>query len=316
MATPGVLPAVLMRFLYFWLRVATVVAPRVPFRVAYAIGGLAGNIAYIAWWGGRRTTRENMSIVLGLPEDHPAVARTARRSLVNYMRYIVDLSRLAQETPQSIERRIIFDEWDLIDDAFSRGKGVIFVLMHFGMWDLGGAIIAQRGHIMNVVAETLEHPQMNEIVQGTRAFRGMRVIPMEKAASKIVRALHANEAVGILIDRPVPGAGVPATFFGARTEVPAGVGRIALRTDAALMVVALARASGNRVTGIVEPIEVTHTDDATADLRAVTQRVMSAHERIIRRYPDQWFMFRRMWAPLPALSADAGIEADTAPVEA
>lgn len=50
------------------------------------------------------------------------------------------------------------------------------------------------------------------------------------------------------------------------------------------------------------PIEPSITGNRQADIAATMQAVTNALEEMIRRRPDQWFMFRRMWpdpAPMP-----------------
>ena len=31
------------------------------------------------------------------------------------------------------------------------------------------------------------------------------------------------------------------------------------------------------------------------EIRALTQAIVSSLERMVRRYPDQWYVFRRLW---------------------
>jgi KDO2-lipid IV(A) lauroyltransferase len=236
----------------------------------------------------------NYCRILGPARQHLA-AKTARDSLRNYFRYLIDLSRFHHEDPHELERRVVFDGWKLIEDAHAQEKGLILALMHFGFWDLGGAIMVQHGYPMNAVAEPFAHDKLNELIQGARAFRGINIIPLEKAAYGIVRALKRNETVALLIDRPVPGAGVPVQFFGATTEIPAGVATISLRTGAPVMAVSLVRIPGHRILGLVDPIPFPNTGDVAEDVRVLTQRIVDAHERVIRRYPDQWYKFRAMW---------------------
>ena len=42
-------------------------------------------------------------------------------------------------------------------------------------------------------------------------------------------------------------------------------------------------------------IETVATGDDARDIQALTQRIMDSHERFIRAYPEQWYMFRPMW---------------------
>jgi KDO2-lipid IV(A) lauroyltransferase len=134
---------------------------------------------------------------------------------------------------------------------------------------------------------------------------------MERAATGIVRALRHNETLAILIDRPVTDGGVPVEFFGATTQVPAGPARIALRTGAKVIPVALVRVSerDDRIRAFLDfGVEPPCSGDGERDVQDLTQQIMAAHERFIRRYPDQWYMFRRMW-PAPAGTVVAGAAA-------
>jgi lauroyl/myristoyl acyltransferase len=44
-------------------------------------------------------------------------------------------------------------------------------------------------------------------------------------------------------------------------------------------------------------LEFEVTGELERDVQFITQRIVSLQENVIRRYPDQWYMFRRMWPP-------------------
>jgi len=229
------------------------------------------------------------------------IKRVARQSFRNYAKYLIDFIRWPKIRPEDLEGKIVFDNWAAIDAAYAEGKGVIFVLMHFGNWDMGGLLLNQRGYAVNVIAETQEHDKLNDMIVSARTMAGMRVIPMERSAIPILRVLRRNEALAILMDRPMAENGIEVRFFGRRTVLPAGPARLALRTGARLLPVALVRlkGTGDRLVALLEPnIRVERTNDEEHDLRVLTEAMLAAHERFIRRAPDQWYMFRRMWLPL------------------
>jgi KDO2-lipid IV(A) lauroyltransferase len=41
------------------------------------------------------------------------------------------------------------------------------------------------------------------------------------------------------------------------------------------------------------------TGDSERDVQVLTQAIMDSHERFIRQFPDQWYMFRPMWGGEP-----------------
>ena len=279
----------------YWLLRAAGISRLVPLVVAYWGATFIADLLWLVRRDKRNAAIANITQVLG---DAEAGRAAARRSFHNYGRYLVDFVRAPKIRPEAIREKVRFDRWDAIAAAFDEGRGVMFVLMHFGNWDMGGPALAERGYKVNVIAQTFEHDRLNETVVSARQVRGMKVIPAERAAVGAVRALKRNEVLGILIDRPVDDGGVKVNFFGRPVTVPAGPARIALRTGARVLPAALVRerATGDVTLALVDlDVRATRTGDLDQDIRALTRRILEAHERFIRAYPDQWFMFRPMW---------------------
>lgn len=284
--------------LWFYLyRLAGRIARIVPLRAAYLGGDVIGTLLWWCWRGRRATAIENLTRVLG---SRRAATRAARYAFLNYTRYSVDFLRAPKIRPENVLSKIQFDHWDRIDAAFEAGKGVIFVSVHLGNWDMGGLVLAARGYPMNVVADAFLNERTNDIVVRQRQqVHGLKVIPSDRAASGILRAMRRNEGLAILIDTSVPeGGGVEVTFFGERTVAPVGAARIALRTGARVIPVVLprVRATSDQIVALVDlDVQIPRTGDDERDAQALTQRIMSAMEGFVRSYPDQWYMFRRMW---------------------
>jgi KDO2-lipid IV(A) lauroyltransferase len=170
--------------------------------------------------------------------------------------------------------------------------------MHFGNWDLGAGAAAARGYRATVVAETFADPRLDAMVLGARKRLGVRVVKMEKAGPSLLRTLKENGLVALLIDQPRNGDGVRVRFFGEEIEVPAGPARLALRTGARVVPTAFARVEPGKaevVTLCDFGVELCRSGDPERDVRELTQAIVTAHEAFIRRYPDQWYMFRRMF---------------------
>ncbi len=288
--------------LYLLWRLGVAVTRRLPVRVSYAAASPGADIAWLLLPNKRANTIENMLHVTGRGASGRARA-LGRRSFQNYAKYVVDFMRHPTADSVDISRRVEFQEWDQLDAMMGSARGKIFVLMHFGNWDIGAAVLALRGYPVSIVAETQPQGRLNDALVAARTVRGVRLLPMERAAAGIVRAMRRHETLAILLDRPMGEGGVEVEFFGEAIRVPEGPARIALRTGAKVVTAAILRINPHedRVRAIVDfSIETVSTGDAAQDVVGLTQQIMASHERIIREHPEQWYMFRRMWPPRDA----------------
>lgn len=267
-----------------------------PLRLSYGLATLIGYIVYLFWPQGRANTIDNMRHVFGQDADERLVRRTARQSICNYMKVMVDFIRLPLLSRNQMEELITSSGWEHLDKAFERGRGVILVAAHFGNWDLGGLVLAMRSYPINAVTDSFGSKGVDRLVRGLREAWGIQVIPIEYALRRIYVALRHNEAVGLLADRPSGDNGVPVHFFNSITSWPAGAATLALRTGAEIILGYLVRRADNTYEGEMKPLgEVPLTGNMKQDVQIVTQRIVSMFEELIRQYPDQWYMFRRMW---------------------
>lgn len=287
---------------YWVLRVVRKIAQWLPLRACYAAAVLISDLGWAILPVQRENAIDNMAQVLGRDRRDPEVRSKAKASFRNYGLYMADFFRLPIVGIEELESRVRFTGWEHLDRALETGKGVIFISAHVGNWDLGAALFARRGYPVSVVAESFHPKKLNDLVQGTRSQHGMKVIPLETSARRVLGALRKNEILGLLIDRPSPESGVLVRFFGGMTQVPGGAALLALRTGAKLVSGVVVRNPDHTYSGfLTSHFEVEPTGDLSTDVRLLTQRIMDSMEAFIRQYPDQWFIFRPMWpkdAPL------------------
>lgn len=274
-------------------------AQHLPMKLCYSIASILGDLLYVFWPSGRRNVVANMRHVLGPEASDKTVKRTARSSFRNYMKLLVDFARVSATEPWALQDRLKGMGWDNLDKAFEHGKGVLLVGIHLGNWEVAGAALASSGYKINAVSETVGNEHINRLAIDLRARLGIQLIPMEYALKRVYKALRRNEAVGLVTDRPLPpDEGVPVEFFGRQIAWPAGPATLALRTGASIVTGYLVRSAENDYVGeIYPPLEFEVTGELERDVQIITQRIVSLQEDLIRRYPDQWYMFRRMWRP-------------------
>ncbi|MHB8631123.1 MAG: lysophospholipid acyltransferase family protein [Candidatus Limnocylindria bacterium] len=291
---------------YWGWRVGAGLAQRLPPRPLYAFAVVLGEIGYVAWTAKRRIAKHNFAIVLGRPSTDRAVARIARRSFRNFAKYIVEIMRFPRLTVADFERLVTVEGWEHLRGALALGKGVIFVSIHFGNFELGGARIAD-GIPLNVIADELENQRLMDLLVGNRAHKNITLLSPDGAAKKVLGALRRNEMVGLMMDlgpRAQAFDTVVAEFFGTPTAFPAVAASLARVSGAPIVVAAVVRREDNTFTGIaLPPIFVERTKQAAEDVQRATQAIARGLETFVSRWPDQWYIFRPMWPPVPVAGA-------------
>jgi lauroyl/myristoyl acyltransferase len=290
--------------LYFLARSGNTMARWTPRRVKHTLGASIGAASYLGWSSKRLVTRLNMAQVTGRPAHDPHVQRLALASWRNYGRYAADFMSFPHLNIDVIERnmRDLSDGgggWHgHIQSALKPDRGVILVSAHFGNMDMAGAILA-RHYPVSAVTETFNDEQLNRLLQDQRREKGIRIIPLESSARRILRVLQQNQIVAIAVDRPVTEEqGIEVTFFGHKTYVPRGPAALALKSGAAIVPGFVWYGHHNEFyVRSFTPIFPQQGKDVerVKEISRLTQRMYDTLEVIIREWPTQWYMFRQFW---------------------
>ncbi len=273
-----------------------------PPAISRAVIGGANQLAYLAWPAKRRYSNVNFGHVLGLPPDHPRVARLALRAYREYARYMVELMRLP-----SLPRAELADLIDgeggarIVSYWEETGRPMIVVAGHVGNNEAVGAGLASRGLPANVVADDSSFPEIFEMLRKQREAWGVHVIPWRNLR-ELFKVLRRNEILALLVDWGYHADGIPVRLFGAWTTLPAGPAVLAAKTGAIIAPMAIRRNERGRME--VETFgwwDVPSSDPA--DLQRATQRIADALEATIRAAPTQWYSFKPIWPMDPSEGA-------------
>jgi KDO2-lipid IV(A) lauroyltransferase len=291
---------------YWGWRIGARFAQYLPARLLYAVAVVLGEIGYLAWSAKRRIAKHNFAVVLGKPSTDREVAQVARRSFRNFAKYVVEIMRFPRLSITDFERLVTVQGWEHLRGALALGKGVIFVSIHFGNFELGGARISDEIPL-NVIADELENQRLMDLLVGNRAHKNITLLTPDGAAKKVLGALRRNEMVGLMMDlgpRAQAFDNVEAEFFGTPTSFPAVAANLARVSGAPIVVSACVRQRDNTFTGIaLPPIFVARTKLAAEDVQRATQAIAHGLEGFVTRWPDQWYIFRPMWPQPGAIPA-------------
>lgn len=244
----------------------------------------------------RRVACRNLS--MALPEAAPdTIIEGVFRSIA---RTIVAFAKLPSIRKESVEGWIRCEGGEYFDEALRRGRGVLFATAHLGNWELSAYAHALLRAPMNVVVRPLDNPLIDRLVERRRALSGNTPILKKDFARAILKALAANQAVGILIDQnaapDAAGSSVFVDFFGLRASASTGFAKLAAHSGAAVIPgFALWSEEERRyILRFYPPLPM--SGDPARD----TQALQSKLEEVIRAHPDQWLWIHRRWKTRPA----------------
>ena len=278
-------------------KVASWLCWKLPTRWTYRAATVGGELYY---WLARSHSHEadlNMQKVLGEPRINRRVRQVARRSFRNYVKYVLDFLRQPHLTAQDVHAACTTTGWQFIEEARQYGKGVMLITPHFGNWDGAAAVVNSHGYRVSSVAKDFDPPELNELLQGARREKGLKIYSLKDSVRGLLTELKNNGLVVLLLDAPLRNEGVVVNFFGRPVRMASGPGTLVYRTGSKVVMGYIVRQPGNdSFYGCWEPaLEYTLNGEHDHDIEAITQAIADAIEKLVRRHPDQWYMFRRLF---------------------
>lgn len=273
-----------------------------PRAVDYWLADRAGDAVYWLVPAYRRNVTANLSRVLGPDADPDHLAWLTRQVFRTSARNFCDLLLVPSISMEQFRASITVTGagWQRLDNALDAGRGVVMITAHLGAFDSVGQILAANGYPVTVLISRTVPEFIDIAVTHLRACRGLRLESANTVGiRRIINRLRQGEVAAFVADRDFVQRGWPVRFFGEPTTLPIGPVRLARSSGAPILPIFARRLSNGYQLDIGEPFYVPRTDDIEADLRAGLAHVVDVFERRIRRAPEQWVMFQRVWPDAP-----------------
>jgi lauroyl/myristoyl acyltransferase len=282
-------------FNYILYRIGEFLSLCLPLKLCYKIAIVISDVRAIFAPQDRRQVQGNLKAIF--PEKSDKEIREIRiRMFRNFAKYLVDFFRFSIIDKEYISEHIQLQNLDYFDQVLKDGRGAIAVTAHLGNWELGGIMIALLGYPFWAVALVHKDKRVNAFFNAQRESKGMRVIPFGRAARQCLQVLAKNEILALAGDRDFTGKGVIVDFFGRPTLLPLGPAVFAQKTKAPIIPGFMVRNKDDTFTLKMErPIEFLSSGNERDDLVALVKQYKVIIEDYIRKYPDQWYMFRKFW---------------------
>ena len=275
--------------------------------IALKVGEITGRLAFRFLRKLRKRTIGNLTMAFNGEKNRREILELARDVFANLGKNALEISVLKRRPPQEINRFATMEGEEIVEKAFKKGKGIIFIAAHLGNWELMAAYYALNGHHpVNVIARSLYDERINRILLKLRSRYGVKTILRGKrrkgesiatSTKEILRVLKRNELLGILIDQNIKRIdSVPVTFFGMPTTAPSGAAALALVSQAEVFFGFTHRGHDNQHHIVLKRIDgVIRSKDRTADIQSNTSLFTRLIEEKVREFPSQWVWIHDRW---------------------
>ena len=178
-----------------------------PLPVLHNLGAALGWAAWLLSPTYRRHLRENIALA--------GAEEAAAASVAEAGKAILELPKIWLRPHEEVVARVVkVSGWELVEAAWSAGRGILFLTPHLGCFEITAQYYASR-RPMTVLYRRPKQAWLAPLIEAGRGAN-LRLAPADlSGVRRLIKALRHGEAVGMLPDQaPGAGEGIWAPFFG------------------------------------------------------------------------------------------------------
>ncbi|MDR2854086.1 MAG: lysophospholipid acyltransferase family protein [Prevotellaceae bacterium] len=288
-----VYPLFVITMLFLWL---------LPTCLRARLEQFAGRMYYEKGIKARKIALENLTSVFSKEKSVEEIELLARQVFTNTAGSFLDFfAQVYINNPKTFFKKIVSVEGEQnLQQAFSKGKGVICLIPHLSSWELSAVIPPMLGYKTIAASKPIKGFLVNASMVWFRKRRGMINFDRTGSYQNLVQGLNEGNCLILMIDQDTNVKGCFVDFFGRQTYTPLGASRLAADTGAAIVPMATFReGTGKYRFEIMPELPFVQTQNLENDLIANTQAQTLAMENFIRKSPSQWVWMHRRWKTTP-----------------
>lgn len=264
------------------LRLIEFIAGKIPYSLLLRIGAGIGLCMFYLDTKHRKLAISN--IVRAFKINHIKAKYIAKESFRNFGRNITEFLAGFKG-----ELHMIGSEY------VRRDIGNIFVIGHFGNWEVLGRIAVENGIRLSAVGRSIKNKSVDKYIKRKRFGSGLEILDKKGSFKYLLNALKDGKSVGILIDQYAGRRGTFVNFFDIPTSTISSPVLLAMKTDCQIVPAFIIREGTAQKVIVEEPIKLVRTGKIYEDIKINTQLMVKPLEKYIKMYPEQWWWVHRRW---------------------
>jgi Kdo2-lipid IVA lauroyltransferase/acyltransferase len=262
---------------------------------AFWLGRRLGELVYVFDIKHRSVAYANLKTAFGDKLPPARISSLALRYYRSFGQNIIEIFLIPVIGKEYAHKYVTIEGLQNVQDAFKRGKGVFFVSVHEGSWELSNILAAQLDIPYSMFVREQNMPRLNALLNSYRLQKGCRLIRKEDQTRELIRLIRANESCGMSVDQGGRN-GVPVRFFNKDASMAPGAVRLALKYDAALVPVFSTRVSGPYIKLMIgKPVPLVRTGSMDDDIRTNLQDLVWLFQKYLYMFPQEYLWHYRIW---------------------
>lgn len=288
----------LSRFLQW--RFNTILIRWLPKIVVRPYLGLLGRIYYFLKGEEKEQIKKNLTaIVRRFPERKPTdliVRRTFRGIYKHYHEKLIIAYAHFGRVCRFLLEQVELEGQHLIDEALSRGRGVILVTAHFGAVEFLPLFLALKGYPVTMVVR-FKTPRLKRALVKRGASKGITLLDANNGEQVIFSALQALKSNQILITECDefkayrPHRNRSTRFLGCSCPLDRTLDLLRRRYSSPV-IMGLVQRKGKDHYGL--KLHSLNGVQQNLESESVSQRALHLLERYIYLFPEQWYQWKEV----------------------
>jgi Kdo2-lipid IVA lauroyltransferase/acyltransferase len=280
---------------YFALKALGPFLRALPVEAAFFLGRRMGDV----WWmldaKHRAQVYANLTRALGKELSCSRRKKLVRENFQSLAQGVIELLFIPRMDQSYLSRFVTIEGLEHVRQAQATGKGMIFLSVHSGSWELSNLLGAAAGLRFKTFVRDQRMPKLAGLLNAYRRKRGFQVIEREGQLRDLVRTLQQGEAIGMSQDQG-GSAGTLVDFFGTRASMGTGAVTLALRYGAVIVPMFYHRVRGPYIKAtVLPPFPLRATGNADRDVPENVQALTSVFEGFIRKHPGDYLWRYKAW---------------------
>lgn len=283
--------------IYWFIRGFAAVLRLLPRSWALAFGRALAMTLYLVFPLRQAEARKN--IARAFPEFSPSRRRAILRGTYrHFCQALIDFIRMPGYSVERLPQLVELDE-DRIRAVRESGQGLVLVTGHLGNWEVANLILGRLGYPLSGVV-VAQRGSGGRFIDQIRDDTGAEFITRKTSTRTMLRLLKAGRFLGLVADQDARHRGVWVDFFGQLSSRPRGGAVFSIQMEVPIYFTTCIMGADRHYHVEFKAIDSSNLPaDKAAAVQELTQRYTTELEKMIRRYPEQYFWFHRMWKTKP-----------------